>query len=818
MRASEPCMRLLLLFVVLAALTPAKAVAQLPQEPPIGSTDLALRPPDTSSPRDTLRSYLSESGLAIEGLLGGEPDQLAISRATATMDFSTTVHGNTWEARIRSLVLLHEILNRITIPSNEDIPGDDEVSDGEIVEWRIPDTSITIARITQGPRMGDFVFSANTVGQLEAFYRQVDGLPAKPGGTVGAYEVLFGRQSEVTARQGSIQERLRPVDTSNPLATFEGFLGSVNRAYALVMEGQAADDLTTDELLAIERTAANFLQRAALTLDLSKVPEALRRDLGIETALQLKEIFDRMSLPPLDAIPDAEVVEAARKGESLSLWAGSEPLRWRYPNTEIEIVEATEGERQGQFLFSARTVRQMAALYKKVEDLPYRLTQSGYIELKYNSPELSPGFFDLYTASPGKMIADASILGELVSSLPDWLKARYGGQTLWKWIGLLISFLVAAIAAYLILFVFGRRLSSDGSFGFWLTTLPPFFVAILVFFIGRFIDEDLNITGPVLAFVAATATLIILAMVAWSVYLLCNAAAETAIASRRIRDVTSDATMLRISARVVGFLLATGILIWGIRHLGADLIPLLAGLGVGGLAVALAAQRTFANLIGSVILFVNKPVRVGDFCRYGDQIGTVESMGLIATRIRSLERTIVTVPNAEFSEMQIDNFTARDERLLKTLLQLRYETTPEQMRYVLGRLREMLLGHPKVSPEPARVRFSSFGAYSKDIEMFAYLRCQDQDAFCAIREDIFLRIDEIVAESGTGFAFPSQTAYLTRDQGLDTEMTEEATRRVKEWRARKKLPFPDFDEEERERLEDTLDYPPRGSPDHESRL
>ena len=276
--------------------------------------------------------------------------------------------------------------------------------------------------------------------------------------------------------------------------------------------------------------------------------------------------------------------------------------------------------------------------------------------------------------------------------------------------------------------------------------------------------------------------------------------------------------MLRIVSRVTGFLLAAGILLWGIRHLGADLIPLLAGLGVGGLAVALAAQRTFANLIGSLILFVNKPVKVGDFCRYGDHIGTVESIGLISTRIRSLERTIVTVPNAEFSEIKLDNFALRDQRLLSTVLQLRYETTPEQMRYVLATLREMLLGHPMVTPEPARVRFSNFGAYSKDLEVFAYLRCQDQDVFCAIREDIFLRIDEIVADSGTGFAFPSQTAYLTRDQGVDTAKADDAMRRVEEWRVRGKLPFPEFEEEERERLEDILDYPPKGSPDHEPRV
>jgi MscS family membrane protein len=137
------------------------------------------------------------------------------------------------------------------------------------------------------------------------------------------------------------------------------------------------------------------------------------------------------------------------------------------------------------------------------------------------------------------------------------------------------------------------------------------------------------------------------------------------------------------------------------------------------------------------------------------------------------------------------------------------------MRYVLAKLREMLLGHPMVTPEPARVRFSNFGAYSKDVEIFAYVRCKDHDVFCAVKEDIFLRIDDIVAASGTGFAFPSQTAYLARDNGIDKERAEDATRSVEEWRVRGKLPFPEFEDEERERMEDILDYPPKGSPHYQ---
>jgi MscS family membrane protein len=123
----------------------------------------------------------------------------------------------------------------------------------------------------------------------------------------------------------------------------------------------------------------------------------------------------------------------------------------------------------------------------------------------------------------------------------------------------------------------------------------------------------------------------------------------------------------------------------------------------------------------------------------------------------------------------------------------------------------MLLGHPMVTPAPARVRFVGYGAYSLDLEIFAYLRCQDQDDFLAIKEDILLRIADIISQAGTGFAFPSQTAYLTRDQGLDPERSREAESEVEGWREQNQLPFPEFDPGLRWEMEDILDYPQRGA-------
>jgi MscS family membrane protein len=184
-------------------------------------------------------------------------------------------------------------------------------------------------------------------------------------------------------------------------------------------------------------------------------------------------------------------------------------------------------------------------------------------------------------------------------------------------------------------------------------------------------------------------------------------------------------------------------------------------------------------------------VRVGDFCRFGDKVGTVEEIGLRSTRIRTLDRTVVTVPNADFSGLQIENFARRDQIRLHTTLGLRYETTPEQLRLLLARLRELLLSHPKIDPDPARVRFVGFGAYSLDLEIFAYARTTDWDEFLRIREELYLRMMDLVAEAGSSFAFPSQISYFGGDAALAAQRAPAGAERTpaEAERARTGAPF-----------------------------
>lgn len=153
--------------------------------------------------------------------------------------------------------------------------------------------------------------------------------------------------------------------------------------------------------------------------------------------------------------------------------------------------------------------------------------------------------------------------------------------------------------------------------------------------------------------------------------------------------------------------IATWLVLDGLERLGISVVPLLAGLGVGGRATALAVRPTLEDFIGGITLYIDKPVAVGDVCRFGDEIGYVEKIGIRTTRIRKYQDTIFSLPNAEFSQMQLKNLSAREKTLFQVVLSLRYETSPDSMRYVLAMLREMLLKHPKVASDRLRVRFSS---------------------------------------------------------------------------------------------------------------
>jgi len=273
----------------------------------------------------------------------------------------------------------------------------------------------------------------------------------------------------------------------------------------------------------------------------------------------------------------------------------------------------------------------------------------------------------------------------------------------------------------------------------------------------------------------------------------------------------SGAGVVGVVNRIVKALLAAIALIGILQALGFNVTGLLAGLGIGGIALALAAQKTVENLIGGIMLMTDQPVKIGDYCRFGTTNGWVEDVGFRSTRIRTLERSLISVPNSELANVQIENLSDRDRIRFFATLNLRYETTPDQLRATLVALRALFIGHPKIAADPLRIRFVGFGASSLDVEIQSYVMSSDPNEFFAIREDLLLRVLDIVAASGTGFAYPSQTLYMAKDDGLDAEKTRAAEARIRALRGESKLPFPDFTPQEAGELSDRLDYPPEGS-------
>ena len=247
-------------------------------------------------------------------------------------------------------------------------------------------------------------------------------------------------------------------------------------------------------------------------------------------------------------------------------------------------------------------------------------------------------------------------------------------------------------------------------------------------------------------------------------------------------------------------------------RVGIALSPILAGLGIGGAALALAARPTLENIFGGLTLFADRPVKVGERCCFGDKDGYVKKIGLRSTRILAMNGDLISIPNSKFSELELVNKSRRDRTLLSQTIGLRCETTSEQLRFVLVKLRKMIIAHPKLLEDKSRVRFVNFGDYSLDVEIFVYADTGNLLEFLGIQEDVLLRIMDIVKAAGTDLAFPSQTTYFSRDSGLDSEQIRTAEAQVKVWRSEGELPFPDFPPEQHQKLRGSLDFPPKGSP------
>ncbi len=214
---------------------------------------------------------------------------------------------------------------------------------------------------------------------------------------------------------------------------------------------------------------------------------------------------------------------------------------------------------------------------------------------------------------------------------------------------------------------------------------------------------------------------------------------------------------VRKSLRVFIVFLAA---IMTIQNLGYSISGLLASLGIGGLAVALAAKDTLSNVFGSLMIILDRPFHVGDWIKAGDLEGTVEEVGFRSTKIRTFAKTLISVPNSTLTNLAIDNFSRMPKRRIKLSVGVTYQTTPEQMRLAVTSIRKMLQSHPAIDQEFLLVNFTDFGASSLDIMVYCFTVTTVWSDYLEAREDLCLKIMELLEGMGLEIAFPSRTLYL----------------------------------------------------------
>jgi MscS family membrane protein len=561
---------------------------------------------------------------------------------------------------------------------------------------------------------------------------------------------------------------LEPADTSSPRATLKSFRSNFNRTWRDYYQYRRPEDVDRASQLRVLRT-----------LDTSKLPPVQARRLAAEASLLLNEVLDKIKLPPWEEIPDADAMGALPAGE---------PRRWEVPGTEITIERIPDGPRQGEYLISANSVRRAHEFYNRARNMPY---QPGAME----------NFYQEVITEGGSWIPL-----KLTKAFPDWANKVVVGQAIWKWFAMALT-----AGIWLAIVYFLRRVSTprDEEPRYWLRFFLT--VAILPLTKGMrwFIDQQLLIAGTVFEVIDTAIVILYFFVAAAAILNLGAAVASSLIASPRIDKDSIDANLIAVGARTVAWLFAILLLAKGASELGVPLAAVVTSLGVGGLAFAMAARPTLENLIAGVTLYLDKPVRVGEFCQYNDVLGTVERIGLRSTRIRRWGGNVLSIPNSQFAELQLDNYNDARYIWIRQRLRLRYETTPDQVKFILAKLREMLFSHPKILLP--RVRLIGFYEDALKIEILAYTDTGVWAEWHAIREDVFLRVLQIVEASGTRLALPSQTTYFARDDGVDDEKKRAAEEQVHEWTEKGELPFPNMTEEQLEALKGSLDFPPRGS-------
>jgi len=542
---------------------------------------------------------------------------------------------------------------------------------------------------------------------------------------------------------------LSTADTSSPRETLRGFVETLNQGHAQVREiitsylGSSRLYLSAAERTEVDHVLER-IELARRTLNLSELPAALSGSLSTYRVLQLKEVIDRIELPAFEAIPDA----AAMQSEQFK--------RWSLPGTEITIALVEQGPRAGEYLFSPQTVGRLPEFYRRIKHLPYR-------------PAATAGWYESYRYGGAGL--RRLIPYKWMMALPDWAKVLILDQPVWRWFGMVMVLLAAAGLFRLIrraAAAWAKRGSGSELRSRWSQVAWVIAMLILIPVVIHVLVENLRLSGHVLEVATLSLWGIFTLMLTWAVWLTSTVLAESVVASQQLLAGSIDSQLIRLGMRLVATILSVTILVIGAQQLGIPAYSVIAGLGVGGIAVALAAKDSLANLLGSLLIMFEKPFRVGHWIKVGNTEGIVESIGFRSTRIRTFYNSLISIPSNQLVNTTVDNMAMRQRRAVRTVLHVSYTTPADKVEQFVAAIKQLIEKSPYTYKEWFRIRLDDFGDYGLHILVNFLLEVSDNSVEQAERQRILLEILKLAETMDIQFAIPPRMPSGENTSGQDS--------------------------------------------------
>ena len=516
---------------------------------------------------------------------------------------------------------------------------------------------------------------------------------------------------------------LEPVNLSGPKATMRTFLTNAENAYK---EFQKSGYRTKDAL--------KYVKRASSTFDMQQISPTLRKEVGYESTLRLKAILDNIEVPGLDKIPGPEDFKE------------KDDLIWRIPHTDITIARITEGPRRGAWLFTAATVSQIDDYYDLVKNLHHEEKVSGWI-------------YEKYIYSPGWMIPAG-----MINALPRWMDTSLFEQTLWQWGLLLLTLIVgvmALVGSWRPWALLVKKMASEARRWRWERMIYPIFGIALMYALLYFISEQINITGSVMTVVAIGLKTLLVIFATWLVFICGDIFIEGIVSIEQVKSAGIATDVTRLVIRVITFIIAFIILYNVADRFGIPVTAVFASAGIAGLAVALAAKDTLANLFGGVTIFMDRPFKTGDYIVLDNaERGEVVQIGLRSTRILTRDDVMISIPNAIITNTKIINQSSPEPMFrVRTNIGVAYGSDIKNVEKIMmdqAASNSLVADHP----EP-RVRFRQFGEYSLNFELQCWAKRPDDRS--RLLHGLNSGIYNAFNEAGIKIPFPQQDVHLRNE-------------------------------------------------------